>query len=109
MLERPIEPCLQEDAKRPEKGIIECGMEDGNTVDKTLHSDIFIVNEQKANRYTAFCTLIAAVVAVLMWFLNLCGFFIVDQHLMNIAMPAGVALFLLPSLFIRICRGKPGC
>lgn len=72
----------------------------------TLHSDIFITNEKKANRYTAFCTLIAAVVAVLMWLLNLCGFFIVDQQLMNIAMPAGVALFLLPSLLIRICKGE---
>lgn len=75
-------------------------------MDEALHSDIFIVNETKANRYTAFCTLIAAVVAVLMWLLNLCGFFIVDQHLMNIAMPAGVALFLLPSLLIRICSGE---
>lgn len=74
-------------------------------MDVTLHSDIFITNEQKANRYTAFCTLIVAVVAVLMWLLNLCGFFIVDQHLMNIAMPGGVALFLLPSLLIRIWRG----
>lgn len=72
----------------------------------TLHSDIFITNEKKANRYTAFCTLIAAAVAVLMWLLNLCGFFIVDQQLMNIAMPAGVALFLLPSLLIRICKGE---
>lgn len=67
--------------------------------------DIFSANEKKANRYTAFCTLIAAVVAVLMWLLNLCGFFIVDQNLMNIAMPAGVALFLLPSLLVRIWKG----
>lgn len=75
-------------------------------MDETLHADIFIMNEKKANRYTAFCTLIAAAVAVLMWLLNLCGFFIVDQQLMNIAMPAGVALFLLPSLLIRICKGE---
>lgn len=75
-------------------------------MNETLHSDIFVINEKKANRYTAFCTLIAAVVAVLMWLLNLCGFFIVDQQLMNIAMPAGVALFLLPSLLIRVCSGE---
>lgn len=74
-------------------------------MEETLHLDIFRVNEQKANRYTAFCTLIAAVVAVLMWLLNLCGFFIVDQHLMNVAMPAGVALFLLPSLLVKIWGG----
>lgn len=71
-----------------------------------MHLNIFRVNEEKANRYTAFCTFIAAVVAVLMWLLNLCGFFIVDQHLMNIAMPAGVALFLLPSLLVRIWKGE---
>lgn len=74
-------------------------------VEDTLHLDIFRVNEEKANRYTAFCTFVAAVVAVLMWVLNLCGFFIVDQHLMNVAMPAGVALFLLPSLLVRIWNG----
>ena len=74
-------------------------------VEEALHLDIFRVNEEKANRYTAFCTFIAAVVAVLMWVLNLCVFFIVDQHLMNVAMPAGVALFLLPSLLVRIGNG----
>lgn len=74
-------------------------------MEETLHLDIFKVNEEKANRYTAFCTFIAAVVAVLMWLLNLCGFFIVDQHLMNVAMPGGVALFLLPSLLVRVWKG----
>lgn len=74
-------------------------------MDETLHSDIFILNERRANRYTGLCTLIAAIVAALMWILNLCGFFIVDQQLMNIAMPFGVVLFLLPSLLIRICKG----
>ncbi len=59
-------------------------------VEEALHLDIFRVNEEKANRYTAFCTFIAAVVAVLMWVLNLCGFFIVDQHLMNVAGRCGV-------------------
>ncbi len=43
-------------------------------MEETLHLDIFRVNEEKANRYTAFGTFIAAVVAVLMWLLNLCGF-----------------------------------
>lgn len=74
-------------------------------MEETLHLDIFRVNEEKANRYTAFCTFIAAVVAVLMWLLNLCGFFIVDQTLMNVAMPGGVALFLLPSLLVRVWKG----
>lgn len=74
-------------------------------MEEKIQWDIFSANEKKANRYTAFCTLIAAVVAILMWLLNLCGFFIVDQNLMNIAMPAGVALFLLPSLFVKISKG----
>ncbi|MBD5443994.1 MAG: PP2C family protein-serine/threonine phosphatase [Lachnospiraceae bacterium] len=71
-----------------------------------MHLDIFRANEEKANQYTSFCTLIAAAVVALMWLLNLCGFFIVDQHLMNIAMPAGVALFLMPSLLTRTWKDK---
>lgn len=67
-------------------------------------SDIFEVNEKKANQYTALCTLIAAGAAVLMWLLNILGFFIVDQHLMNVAMPIGVALFLLPTPMVRIWK-----
>lgn len=69
-----------------------------------MRLDIFESNEKKANKYTAFCTLIAAGTAVLMWLLNLLGFFIVDQHLMNVSMPIGVALFLAPSLLVRIWK-----
>lgn len=68
--------------------------------------DIFNLNEEKANRYTAFCMLIAAGVVVLMWLLNTMGFFIVDQNLMNFAMPIGMVLFLMPSLFVRVWDGK---
>ena len=71
---------------------------------ETTTLNIFTTNEEKANRYTALCTLNAAGVAVLMWLLNVCGFFIVDQHLMNVAMPFGVALFLLPSLLVRVWK-----
>lgn len=73
-------------------------------MEEKMQRNIFSANEEKANRYTAFCTLIAAVVAVLMWLLNICGFFIVDQQLMNIAMPIGVALFLIPSLLLRVWK-----
>lgn len=69
--------------------------------------DIFRENEDRANRYTTFCLRIAAVVTVLMWLLNLLGFFIVDQHLMNVAMPIGMTLFLLPSWFVRVWKRKP--
>lgn len=73
---------------------------------ETMHLDIFKANEKKANRYTAFCLLIAAGIAALMWILNILGFFIVDKRLMNTAMPVGVALFLLPSYLVRIWRGQ---
>lgn len=71
---------------------------------KSIQKDIFQINEEKANRYTAYCMVIAAVVTVLMWLLNVLGFFIVDQMLMNIAMPIGVVMFLFPSLLIRIWK-----
>lgn len=73
---------------------------------ETMHLDIFKANEKKANRYTAFCLLIAAGIAALMWILNILGFFIVDKRLMNTAMPVGVALFLLPSYLVRVWRGQ---
>lgn len=67
---------------------------------------IFQINEKNANRYTAFCLAVAAGVALLMWALNIFGFFIVDKLLMNLAMPAGVLLFLLPSLLIRVWKRR---
>ena len=67
--------------------------------------DIFRRNEVDANRYAALCMRVAAVVAVLMWILNLLGFFIVDPMLMNLAMPAGIVLFLLPTVLLRVWRG----
>ena len=67
--------------------------------------DIFRRNEVDANRYAALCMRVAAVVAVLMWILNLLGFFIVDPMLMNLAMPAGIVLFLLPTVLLRAWRG----
>ncbi len=67
-------------------------------------STVFQENEERANRYTAFCLLIAAGVSVLMWLLNILGFFIVEEGLMNLAMPAGVLLFLLPSLLVRVWK-----
>ncbi len=71
-----------------------------------MHLDIFKLNEKKANRYTAFCLLIAAGIAALMWILNILGFFIVDKGLMNTAMPVGVALFLLPSFLVHMWKGQ---
>ena len=68
--------------------------------------EIFRRNEADANRYAALCMRVAAVVAGLMWVLNLLGFFIVDPVLMNLAMPVGIVLFLLPTLLLRVWRGR---
>ena len=69
-------------------------------------ADIFEKNEENANRYAAFCMLVAAAVAVLMWGLNILGFFIVEKWLMNAAMPVGILLFLLPSLLTRVWKRR---
>ena len=68
--------------------------------------EIFRRNEADANRYAAMCMRVAAVVAGLMWLLNLLGFFIVDPVLMNVAMPVGIVLFLLPTVLLRVWRGR---
>ena len=70
--------------------------------------DIFEKNEASANRYAALCMRVAALVAVLMWLLNILGFFIVEKALMNAAMPVGIVLFLLPTLLVRVWKGRPG-
>ena len=69
-------------------------------------SSIFLQNEENANVYTALCMRIAAVVAAVMWILNILDFFIVDDSLMNIAMPMGILFFLLPSLLIKVWKNR---
>ena len=63
---------------------------------------IFQVNEENANRYSALCLVLAAGIALLMWALNVLGFFIVDALLMNVVMPIGILLFALPSVLVRV-------
>lgn len=63
---------------------------------------IFEDNEQRANHYAAVCLLIAAGVTALMWLLNVLGFFIVDQMLMNFTMPVGIVFLVLPYLILHI-------
>ena len=58
---------------------------------------LFSYNEARANHYAVACLRYAAAVSALMWLLNILGFFIVDQTLMNLVMPSGILLFLLPS------------
>ncbi len=66
--------------------------------------DIFIENELRANTYCARCMLIGAFIAIAMWVLNLMHFFIVDDAVMNIAMPIGIAFFVTPFILLKFVR-----
>ena len=72
--------------------------------------DLFSYNEERANHYAATCLKFAAIVATLMWVLNILGFFIVDKTSMNIVMPTGILLFLVPlarkRLNLKLGRGE---
>ena len=72
--------------------------------------NLFSYNEERANHYAATCLKFAAIVATLMWILNILGFFIVDKTSMNIVMPTGILLFLVPlarkRLNLKLGRGE---
>ncbi len=70
----------------------------------TGSEDLFADNVTKADRYTVVCLRFAAGVVAIMWLLNLLGFFIVDQTMMNLAMPLGMVLLLLPGALERSRR-----
>ncbi len=59
--------------------------------------DIYKNNEINANKYVVKCLRIMTVIALVLWFLNEIGVFIVEKHLMNISMPVGLLFFILPS------------
>lgn len=68
----------------------------------TEGESLFSYNEGRANHYAVACLRFAAIVAAIMWALNILGFFIVDKTLMNTVMPVGIALFLLPEVGERL-------
>lgn len=70
------------------------------------HGDLLLRNETDANRYCAICQIIAAAISLAMWLLNVFGFFIVDDLLMNVAMPVSIFLFLLPAFLVFILKLK---
>lgn len=70
---------------------------------------IFRENEQTANSYAAKCMRWAALFSAVIWGLNAIDFFIVSKQLMNIAMPFGIALFLLPTPAAHFWRERPFC
>ena len=64
-------------------------------------SGLFQHNEEQANHYTALCLRLAAIVAAVIWMLNVAGFFIVDRTMMNMIMPLSMVMFLIPTALER--------
>ncbi len=68
------------------------------------NSSAFAENEKEANRYTARCQMIMAIVVAVVWCLNLLGIFIVPQNIMALAAGGALVLFLLPTLLCRVIK-----
>lgn len=65
------------------------------------YGDLFQHNEEQANHYTALCLRLAAIIAAVIWMLNVAGFFIVDRTMMNMIMPLSIVMFLIPTALER--------
>ncbi len=62
----------------------------------------FVENEKEANKYTARCMIIMAIVVAVVWALNLIGIFIVPQGIMAIAAVGSIVLLLIPTLLCKL-------
>ena len=71
---------------------------------KALEQGLYEENERNANHYTIRCLMFAACVTILIWILNLLDFFAVDDALMNIAMPIGIVLMMIPLFLERFAK-----
>ncbi len=67
-------------------------------------STAFRNNEIEANKYTAKCMRIMAIVIAVVWILNLLNIFIVPQSIMAIAASGSIVLLLLPTLICRLTK-----
>lgn len=67
----------------------------------------FTQNEKEANRYTAKCLQVLAVIVAIVWLLNVIGMFTVPQDVMSIAAPISMLIFLSPTLLCRFFKKKP--
>ena len=74
---------------------------------KAFEQGLYQENEKNANHYTIRCLIFAAGITVLIWILNLLDFFAVDDVLMNVAMPIGIVLMVIP-LFLERFAKIPG-
>ncbi len=70
-------------------------------IDNTL---VFAENEREANRYTARCMIVMAIVIAVVWILNLLGVFIVPQDIMAISAIGAIILLVMPTIFGYILK-----
>ena len=78
-------------------------MKNKSTV-KAFEQGLYQENERNANHYTIRCLMFAAGITVLIWILNLLDFFAVDDILMNVAMPIGIVLMVIPLFLERFAK-----
>ena len=67
----------------------------------------FTQNEKEANRYTAKCLRVLAVIVAIVWLLNIVGIFTVPMEVMTIAAPLSMAIFGTPTILLRFFKKKP--
>ena len=67
----------------------------------------FTQNEREANRYTAKCLRVLAIIVAVVWILNIMGIFTVPTAVMTIAAPLSMAIFCVPTVLVRFFKKKP--
>ncbi len=70
------------------------------------YTEAFSDNEKEANRYTARCMLVMAIVIAVIWILNLLDVFIVPQKIMAIAAVGAIILLLVPTLLSVVLNDR---
>lgn len=76
-------------------------------MNEQAYINAFTQNETEANRYTARCLRVLAIIVAIVWALNMLGIFTVPTQVMTIAAPLGMAVFTVPTLLCRFFRKKP--
>ncbi len=68
------------------------------------HIAAFWENEKEANKYTAKCMRVMAIVVAMVWLLNFLGIFIVPKTIMAIAAASSILLLLVPTALCRMLK-----
>lgn len=66
----------------------------------------FTQNEREANRYTAKCLRVLAIIVAVVWILNIMGIFTVPTAVMTIAAPLSMAIFCVPTVLVHFFKKK---